>query len=109
MGGAPLVVVSGGALAMVLLAAAAGGSAGGGLGGLVAQVIGKSHADRLEANLRDGGILFWVTVIDASEEKQVSETLKKAGGADVHAHEIERTWGEEENPFKNWNPVPFLD
>ena len=109
MGGAITMVASGGALAMVLLAAAAGGAVGGGLGGVIAAAIGKAHANRLEANLREGGILLWVVVADTSEEKQVMEILKKAGGSDVHGHLIERNWGETENPFKNWNPDPFLD
>jgi hypothetical protein len=109
MGGALMVVASGGALAMVLLTAAAGGAVGGGLGGVIAAAIGKKHADRLEANLREGGILLWVFVGNDDEEKQVSEILKRAGGLDVHAHEIERNWGEAESPFKNWNPDPFLD
>ena len=109
MSGALMVVASGGALAMVLLAAAAGGAVGGGLGGVLAEVIGKTHADRLEASLRDGGILFWVGVTDTSEEKQAVEILQRAGGADVHAHQIKRTWGELKNPFTDWNPDPFLD
>jgi hypothetical protein len=109
MGGAVMMVASGGALAMVLLAAAAGGAVGGGLGSVIAAAIGKSHADRLEADLRAGGILLWVFAANDDEEKQVSETLKAAGGADVHTHEIERNWGEAESPFKNWNPDPFLD
>lgn len=113
LGGALMVVASGGAFAMALLAAAAGGAVGGGLGGAIAGVIGKTHAERLEENLREGGILLWVFVEDAAEEEQASEILKQAGGVDVHAHEIERTWGEEEMPFEEWvkkyNPDPFLD
>jgi len=109
MGGALAVVASGGALAMVLLAAAAGGVVGGGLGGVLAGAIGKTHADRLEASLREGGILFWVGVSDAEEEKRASEILKRSGGADIHAQDFERSWGEEENPFKDWQPDPFLD
>lgn len=113
MGGVLAVVASGGTLAMAMLAAAGGGAAGGGLGGVVAEVIGKVHADRLEENLREGGILLWVFVTNSHEEKQVSEILKQAGGVDVHAHRIERTWGEDAIPFedwiKNWNPDPFLD
>ncbi|MGD9864219.1 MAG: hypothetical protein AB7S99_13500 [Pseudodonghicola sp.] len=109
MGSALAVVASGGAVAMVLLAAAAGGVVGGGIGGVIARAIGKTHADRLEASLREGGIMLWVVVSDTSEETQVIEILKQAGGADVHAHQIERTWGEMENPFTSWNPDPFLD
>ncbi len=109
LSGAVMMVASGGALAMVLLAAAAGGAAGGGLGGVIAATIGRRHADRLEADIREGGILLWVIVGNAEEEERASEILKRAGGVDVHAHNIVRTWGEEETPFKNWNPDPFLD
>lgn len=109
MGGAVMMVASGGALAMVLLAAAAGGAVGGSLGGLIAATIGKAHADRLEANLRAGGILLWVFVANDREKAQVSKILTAAGGKDVHAHVIARNWGEMESPFKNWNPDPFLD
>jgi hypothetical protein len=109
MGGALAVVASGGALAMTLLAAAAGGAVGGGLGGVIAAAIGKTHADRLEENLRAGGMLLWVFVANDEEEAEVAEILKGQGGDDVHAHDIERTRGEAESPFKNWNPDPFLD
>lgn len=109
MGGALAVVASGGALAMVLLAAAAGGAAGGSLGGVLAAAIGKTHADRLEASLREGGILFWVAVANSAEESEATEILKRAGGTDVHAQQIARSWGEEDSPFKDWNPDPFLD
>ena len=113
MGGALTLVASGGTLAMALLGALGGGVMGGGLGGVIAGLIGKTHAARLEQNLREGGILFWVFVANAAEGRQVSDILKKSGGTDVHVHQIERTWGEEKIPFedwiKDWNPDPFLD
>jgi hypothetical protein len=109
MGGALLVVASGGALAMVLLAAAAGGTIGGGLGAVLAGAIGKSHVDRLAESLRQGGVLLWVAVTDTHEESRASGILRREGGADVHAQEIERTWGEQDIPFRDWNPDPFLD
>lgn len=109
MGGAALVVASGGALAMVLLAAAAGGTIGGGLGAALAGAIGKSHADRLEQSIRQGGVLLWVAVTDGHEEVRASEVLRNNGGVDVHGQEIERTWGEEDPSLGAWNPDPFLD
>ncbi|RYH05825.1 hypothetical protein [Tropicimonas sp. IMCC6043] len=109
MGGAVLVVASGGALGAVLLGAAAGGAVGGGLGAVLAQTVGKAHADELEAHLRAGGILFWVAVRDDTEESRASEVLKRCGGEDVHTHVIERTFGEEVSRFKYRNPDPFLD
>ncbi|SNS61237.1 hypothetical protein, partial [Tropicimonas sediminicola] len=64
-------------------------------------------ADELESHLRSGGILFWVAVSDDIEESRASEVLKRCGGEHVHAHMIERTFGEER--FKYRNPDPFLD
>lgn len=109
MGGAVAVVASGGAAAMALLAAAAGGAIGGGLGGVLAHAIGKAEADRLEGNIRQGGILLWVAVSDSAAERKAIEVLTKAGGIDVHVHEIEQTWEEPDIPFSDWNPDPFLD
>lgn len=108
MAGAVAVVASGGAAAMAMLAAAAGGAIGGGLGGVLARAIGKAEADRLEENIREGGILLWVTVGDSDTERRAIDVLKKAGGTDVHAHEIELDWEEPEIPFEHWNPDPFL-
>lgn len=108
MAGAVAVVASGGAAAMALLAAAAGGAAGGSVGALLARAIGKSAAERLEKNIRGGGILLWVAVSDTAAEARAIDVLKAAGGADVHAHEIAQTWEGPEIPFSHWNPDPFL-
>lgn len=108
MGGAVAVVASGGAAAMALLAAVAAGAAGGGLGGVLARIIGKAEAHRLEENIREGGILLWVAVSDSAAERRAVEVLTKAGGSDVHVHEIEQTWEEPDIPFDHWNADPFL-
>lgn len=108
MVGSAAVVASGGAAAMALLAAAAGGAVGGGLGGVLARAIGKSGADRLAENIRDGGILLWVAVGDATAEARAIEVLTRSGGEDVHTHELVPDWEEPEIPFDHWNPDPFL-
>ena len=106
--GAVAVVASGGAVAMALLAAAGGGAAGAGLGGVLAHAIGKSEADRLEENIREGGILLFVAVGDPATEQTAVRVLNEAGGTDVHPHTIEQTWEEPDVPFDKWNPDPFL-
>ncbi len=108
MAGAVAVVASGGAAAMALLAAAAGGAVGGSLGGVLAAAIGKAAADRIEDNVRQGGILLWVAVANPEAEKRAIDVLTRAGGKDVHAHEIEQAWEEPDIPFDHWNPDPFL-
>lgn len=106
--GSVAVVASGGAAAMAMLAAAAGGLIGGGIGGILARGIGQAEAERLEGNIRDGGILLWVAVSDTTAEQTAIDVLKKAGGTDVHVHEIEPDWEEPDIPFDHWNPDPFL-
>jgi len=108
MAGAVAVVASGGAAAMALLVAAAGGAVGGGVGALLARAIGSAEAERLEEQIRQGGILLWVAVSDAEAERRAIDVLTAAGGTDVHAHEIAQTWEGPEIPFEHWNPDPFL-
>lgn len=108
MAGAVAVVASGGALAMALVAAAAGGAVGGGAGAVLARFIGQREADRLEDNIRAGGILLWVAVDTPDAEARAVEALTTSGGTDVHAHEIAQTWETPDIPFEHWNPDPFL-
>lgn len=108
MAGAAAVVASGGAAAMALLAATAGGAVGGGVGAVLARSIGKAEAERLEDQIREGGILLWVAVSDPAAEARAIDVLTAAGGTHVHAHEIAQTWEGPEIPFEHWNPDPFL-
>jgi hypothetical protein len=109
MGGAVMVVASGGALAKVLLAAATYRPVSSGIGGAIAAASGKTHADRLEVSIHEGGILFWVFLGKEREEAQAHEIPKQSGCVGVHAHQITRTCVDAESPFKNWDPDPYLD
>lgn len=106
--GAIAVAATGGALALAAAAAAAGGLAGAGLGALFAKAIGDHHAKTIQSNLETGGILLWVRVDSEEEERKATQVLGEAGGQDVHTHDIERTWGEEDVPLHDWQPDPLL-
>jgi hypothetical protein len=107
-GGALAVAASGGALALAIAAATAGGLIGGGIGGVVAKALGDHHAKTIQSNLEAGGILLWVRVNDADEESKATQLLGESGGQDIHAHDIERTWGTKDVPLHDWQPDPLL-
>ncbi len=107
-GGALAVAASGGALALAAAAAAAGGLAGAGIGAIFAKALGEHHAKTIQSKLEAGGLLLWVRINNEEQERSVSDLLSKAGGKDVHAHDIKRTWGEKDIPLHDWQPDPLL-
>jgi hypothetical protein len=82
-------VASGGTATPVLIGAAvAGGAGGGALGALLARVVGKAHAARLETQLGRGGLLLWVRTPDEEHEQRAIDILKQHGAEDVHVHTL---------------------
>jgi len=74
------------------LAAGAGAAAlGGGLGGLIgvglAKLVGDKHEERLKEQLNYGGLLLWVRVWGAEDEKRAVEILSRHSGREVHVHQ----------------------
>jgi hypothetical protein len=67
------------------LVAAGGGAA---LGAVLGRLIHRHHARRVQEQLARGGLLLWVNVRDAAQEKAALETLAAHSAHDVHAHEI---------------------
>ncbi|GBE44197.1 MAG TPA: hypothetical protein ENH05_08045 [Rhizobiales bacterium] len=102
------VVASGGALGFILAAAAAGGAGGAAIGALAARALGKQHAKNLEEQLKRGGLLLWVRVRDNTRQDDIEAILSGAGGRHVHAHDLERMWGEKDIPLHDFNPDPLL-
>jgi hypothetical protein len=103
------VVASGGGLALAIAAAAAGGLAGGGLGGIAAHAIGNHHAKAIEEHVKAGGLLLWVRIDDPSQEKVAIDLMKANNGEYVHAHDITRTWDENDVPLHDFQPDPLLE
>lgn len=64
----------------------AGGSAA--IGAALGGMIHRYHARRIEEQLARGGLLLWVNVRNAAEEKTAVEILKAHSAHDVHVHEI---------------------
>jgi hypothetical protein len=86
--GAAAVVASGGAVAAAIAAAAVAGGIGGGIGTLLARLIDRAHANRIEEQLEHGGLLLFVRTRDAAHEARAREILAKHSGRDVHVHTV---------------------
>ena len=82
------VVASGGTLAMAIAAAAAMGGAGGLIGAALARLIERRHADRIQEQIEQGGLVLWVRSIDEDHEHRAVEILTRNGGRDVHVHRL---------------------
>ena len=67
--------------------------------------IGRASALRLA---EEGGLVLWVTVSGSDAEERAIAILNKVGARDVHAHEIQRSWGAKDIPFSENQPDPFL-
>lgn len=80
------IVVSGGTLAAALAGAAAAGGTGALIGGALARLVGKQHAEYLQNELEHGGLLLWVRTWNVSDEERAVAIMKKHSGRDVHVH-----------------------
>ena len=82
------VLASGGAVAAALVGTVAGGAGGAAVGGVLADMIGRSHAEALTRQLERGGIILWVRTRDAEHEERATSILARHGAEDVHVHGI---------------------
>jgi hypothetical protein len=112
VGSALAVAATGGSLAFAIVMAAAGGATGASVGGVIANVLGRKYAERIEANLAEGGLILWVRIrddLDGEKEQRAKTLLEEEGGTSIDAHDIECTWGLDDIPLHDWQPDPFLE
>lgn len=81
---------------------------GGGVGAILARVFGRKHADYIQQQIQDGGIVLWVRTEDEAQDNVVLGILKENGGKNAHIHKITREWGASSIPFHDVQPDPFL-
>jgi hypothetical protein len=80
------VIATGGTLAAALIAAAAIGGAGTLIGIILSKFIGNHHAQYIEEQLSNGGLILWVHLRDSDKENLIKEILIKNQASDVHTH-----------------------
>lgn len=80
------VVISGGALAATITAAVVAGGAGGLIGAALARWFGYHHADYLQRQIDNGGLLLWARAWNGSDEARALEVMRKHAADKVHAH-----------------------
>ncbi|MCB8840169.1 hypothetical protein [Aurantimonas sp. VKM B-3413] len=82
------ILASGGTLGAAIAAAAASGYVCASLGLLLDRMIERSHLQRIEEQVAAGGLLLWVHLRDDAHAERATAILTKAGGQDVHVHEL---------------------
>jgi hypothetical protein len=107
--GAIAVIASGGALAAAIAVALAGGAACAGLGALLAGAVARHHKEHVLEQLAQGGLVLWASLRDDEAKRRALQILTKAGGSDVHVHEIQREWTLKDRPLSTVQFDPFLE
>lgn len=82
------VVFTGGAAGLAVAAAVAVGGGGALIGALLGRYIGKHHADTLQRQLDQGGLLLWVACAEATNEQRAMEIMRRYSATDVGVHEL---------------------
>lgn len=82
------ILATGGTLLAGALAAAAGGLGGGAIGSRLARWIGHRHGQLLQDHPKKGGLLLWVNLRDAEQERQAREILARHTPHPVEVHEL---------------------
>lgn len=107
--GAAAVAALGGATALATAGAAVGvGLAAGALGLYAARRMEKRHADQIDRNLKNGGLVLWVRTIDEAHETKALDILRRNGGTDIRMHTVTLPAGVDAVPFHDAQPDPFL-
>ena len=84
------IIANGGSLTKALLAAIVAGGLAAGLGAFAAHWLTRHHDTYLDRQLRLGGLLLWVRIVDADHEARASRILKEGGADHVHVHDVSR-------------------
>jgi hypothetical protein len=108
-GAAWAVAAAGSAMLVAISATVVGGVVGAGLGALLYYTVARRHAAAIQSQLATGGLILWVNTPDKSAEARALGVLTSCGGAFVHVHCIERTWGVANIPLHGVQPDPFLE
>lgn len=79
---------TGSAAGVIIAAGLVAGGAMGSLGAVLGRYLDSRLADRLEEQVRQGGIVLWVRVADADREAAALRVLSRHGARDVHVHTV---------------------
>jgi hypothetical protein len=83
---AGVLVTPAGSMATAIAGAALAGGAGAAVGGFLAWLFGRGHAEYLRNQIEHGGLLLWVKMRDKARQERAVEILKRHSGRDVHVH-----------------------
>ena len=84
------VVASAGVVAAAITSAAVGGAV---LRTVLARWLDKTHADHLQEQLEQGGLLLWVNTPTEEKQDTAQRILKAHAATDVHVHDFAKVKG----------------
>ncbi len=87
---AGVIATFGVAIPAMITTAAISGVGGTALGSFFAKMLGEKYAGHFEKQIEQGGILLWVNVCDAEQEKRACDILRKHHAQHVEVHDIQR-------------------
>lgn len=109
LGAALPIVASGGALAAVAAAALAGGATGAGLASILrSRLLSSGDGVDLEDELRLGGIVVLVRVLNPETETLAQQIMRRHAVEKIHVHEVELKKTLADIPLSSINPDPWL-
>ena len=62
------------------------GGAGTLLGSILAGLVGRHHAENLNAHIERGGLILWIRAWEPEDEALAINIVRKHGAVDVHSH-----------------------
>ncbi|MBW7852327.1 MAG: hypothetical protein H3C38_17670 [Rhodospirillales bacterium] len=84
-------IATGGAAGAVIAAGVLGGGALAALGAALGRAVDSQFTDDLQRQVERGGIILWVKVADADQERRAQEVLRRHGAEGVHVHSLRAT------------------
>lgn len=72
----------------IIAAAAIGGAGGAGIGAVLTKLLGDHFDDKMEDQIKRGGLLLWVRTPEPSREQIACDILSRYGATNVHVHDL---------------------
>lgn len=108
LGAALAISTAGAALIPAFVVTTGGALVGGGAGMIFARIFGRKHADYINEQVNNGGVILWVHAPKNNQDQEILNILSENGGKDAHIHVVSRQWGISSIPFHDVQPDPLL-
>jgi len=88
VGGAVAAAAAGASILFIIAAAVTAGVAGALVGYGLAKVLGRRYQESLNAQMRRGGVVVWVSVREDKMQDVAVDVLRQFSAQDIHVHDV---------------------